>query len=217
MLKIENVVTPSDIWWEVVASGTRNAYGSWDKSDSEEYYGIFFLGDKDLELMSKLANAGDDHGKFMRQLPVICEITAPHYFWPQLDQYKVGTVTNSTSKMHSLLKKPFEESDFSFDSSWMTDDSAGIVIDSLNRLRNSYLATVKPEDKRAIWDLILEILPMSYNQMRTWSGNYQVLRHIYHARKNHKLGEWHEFCEWIETLPYAKELIVGEKKEENDS
>ena len=215
MIKIENVVTPSPEQWEAVVRGTRNPFNSWSRADSEIVVkdgGIrreFVLGENDLNLMKRLAKAGDDHGKFMRMLPVIVDITAPHYWWPEMDQYKVGTVTDSCSKMHTLLAKPFELDDFSYTT--LTRDKLEQIIECLNFLREKHQDDHYRDIKEYIWQSILETLPMGYLQKRTWSANYQTLKHIYHARKNHKLQEWKDFCHWIETLPYARELIVGEE------
>ena len=221
MIKITNPLYPSDEQWMMTVHGVRNPYASWDKSDSEWFryevndYDViknYRLGEKDLALMSKLAKAGDDHGKFMRMLPVISTITAPFYWWKEMDQYKVGTVTDSCSTMHNLLDKPFEAEDFSFDDG--VNSGFEIIslstMDALNNLRDQYLSTSDPAVRKIIWRAIVQSLPCGYNQKRTWFGNYQVLRHIYHARKDHKLQEWHEFCDWIERIPHAKELIVGE-------
>lgn len=195
-----------------------------DQIEIEPQY--FWLGDNDLKLMWNLANAGPDHGKFLRQLPVICEITAPLYWFKQFDTYKVGTTSNSCSTMHRLTEKPFELSDFSIqndvwiEQKYQDDFELGYafedihlidyfedLITKLNNLRNRYLET---KDKR-YWQAIVELLPESYNQKRTVSLNYAVLRNMYQQRKNHKLSEWHEFLEqMIESLPYAKELICGE-------
>ena len=211
MIKIENRVIPSPEQWEAVIMGCRNPFNSHDKSDSEwnvEHPDIFYVGKKDLTLMNRLANAGDDHGKFMRMLPVIVDITAPHYWWPEMDQYKVGTVTDSCSKMHTLLQKEFTLDDFSY--SDLTKMATEQTITRLNFLRDKYLKEDDERVKKVIWRGVLEMLPLSYNQKRTWSGNYQVLKRIYWARRGHKLVEWKSFLDFIETLPYAKELIIGE-------
>lgn len=213
MIKIENVVTPSVEQWEAVIRGVRNPFNSWDRSDTivgqcDLELGTIEIGKNDLTLMNRLANAGDDHGKFMRMLPVIVDITAPHYWWPEMDQYKVGTVTDSCSKMHTLLQKPFELDDFSYGS--ITKGKLEQIIECLNFLRDKYNDEHYKDIKDQIWLSILETLPLGYLQKRTWSGNYQTLKHIYHARKNHRLGEWKTFTDWIGTLPYAKELIIGE-------
>ena len=212
MLKIERDVFPSDEQWEAVVRGVRNPYASWGKSDSKwistvDIHDAFQIGEADLALMKKLANAGNDHGKFMRMLPVICDITAPTVWLLQLDTYKVGTVSDSCSKMHSIQKETFTLDMFKHDD--MADETITVmmnVIGELNRCRDLYNET---KDVR-YWNSMINLLPESYMQKRTWSGNYQVLKQIYHARKNHKLGEWHTFCDWIKTVPYA-ELITGEE------
>lgn len=211
MIKIENVVTPSPEQWEAVIMGCRNPFNSWKKSDSEwnvEHPDIFYVGKKDLTLMNRLANAGDDHGKFLRMLPVIMDITAPFYWWKQLDTYKIGTVSDSCSTMHMLTARPFEHGDFSFD--YCGEEIENAYMGVLNRLWEHWNDQKDEEEKKKIWYMINELLPNCYNQKRTWSANYQTLKHIYHARKNHKLQEWHDFCDWILTLPHAKELILGE-------
>lgn len=214
MIKIENVVTPSTMQWESVVRGIRNPYNSWEKSDS--YWDTltmeFNIGKEDLKLMEKLANAGDDHGKFLRMLPVICDLTAPLYWWKEAEQYKIGTTTDSCSTMHTVHKKKFELEDFSVD-----NDTIGIfnsIIDGLNYYRDAYndnMASGSKEIAKVAWYSMIQLLPSSYNQRRTWSANYQVLRHIYHARKGHRLKEWEDMLWWISDLPFAKELIVGEK------
>ena len=211
MIKIENVVIPSIEQWKAVVNGVRNPFNSWDKSDTDwdsaSELGVP-LGEKDLTLMNRLANAGDDHGKFMRMLPVMVDITAPFYFWKQLDTYKIGTVSDSCSTMHMLTARPFEHGDFSFD--YCGEGIENAYMGVLNRMWEHWNDQKDEEEKKKIWYMINELLPNCYNQTRTWSANYQTLKHIYHARKNHKLNEWHDFCDWIETLPYAKELIIGE-------
>lgn len=215
MIKIENVVTPSPEQWEAVIRGVRNPFNSWAKSDtkytdSDYDKHTITVGKNDLTLMNRLANAGDDHGKFMRMLPVIVgSLKAPFYFWKQLDTYKIGTVADSCSTMHMLTARPFEHGDFSFD--YCGEEIENAYMGVLNRMWEHWNDQKDEEEKKKIWYMINEFLPNCYNQVRTWSANYQTLKHIYHARKNHKLKEWHDFCDWIETLPYAKELIVGEE------
>ena len=214
MIKIENVVTPSPEQWEAVIRGVRNPFNSWTKSDtkytdSDYDKHTITIGKNDLTLMNRLANAGDDHGKFMRMLPVIVgSLKAPLYFWKQLDTYKIGTVADSCSTMHMLTARPFEHGDFSFD--YCGEEIENAYMGVLNRMWEHWNDQKDEEEKKKIWYMINELLPNCYNQVRTWSANYQTLKHIYHARKNHKLKEWHDFCDWIETLPYAKELIIGE-------
>lgn len=204
MLKIENVST---FGWKAAIRGMRNPKNSWEKSDSSVVDGhSFFVGDNDFALMRTLANAGTDHGKFMRMIHVQCDITAPLYWWKEADQYKVGTVTDSCSTMHKIHAKEFAIEDFSdehLETGWLAclDDT---IIPLLNRARTKFIET---KDKRYWWQMI-QLLPSSYNQLRTWDLNYAVLQNIYHARRNHKLDEWHTFCDWIESLPYS-DLITG--------
>lgn len=205
MLKVENVVTPSTEQWRAVVFGVRNPYASWEKSDSE-WIGDFRIGDADKKLMKKLSRAGNDHGKFMRMLPVICDITAPLTWWKQCDQYKIGTVTDSESTMHCIQKEEFNINMFEHED--IDDETLSLmldVVDELNRCRNLYNETLDLK----YWNSMINLLPESYMQRRTWSGNYQVLKNIYFARRNHKLGDWHTFCDWIKTLPLS-DLITGE-------
>lgn len=196
--------------------GMRNPMNSWDKSDSmltmDPYY--FAVGPNDLDLAQRLCKAGSDHRKFLRQIFVSVDITAPLYFWKEYDTYKVGTTANSCSTMHKIHSKPIELSDFSIDNFTVEDGVVDMelndffinVIADCEQLRQKFLET---KDKR-YWRGLVQLLPSSYNQMRTCTMTYENLRNMYHARKNHKLTEWHTFCEWVETLPYAKELIIGE-------
>ena len=179
---------------------------SWNRSDS--YYdgqGDYVLGENDLSLAIRLCKSGSDHRKFIRQIFVSVDITAPLYWWKEYDTYKIATVANSTSTMHKIHSKPFSMEDFSCDKmSEPTKQVMGSLIEYLEKLRVNFVQT---KDK-AIWNDIIQLLPSSYNQMRTCTLNYETLINIYYARKNHKLDEWHRFCDWIETLPYAKELIT---------
>ena len=193
--------------------GARNPLASWDKSDS--YYdedGNYILGEADLGLAVRLAKAGSDHRKFIRQILVSVDITAPLYWWKEFDTYKVGTVANSTSTMHKIHSKPITAEDFSTDH--LTPESArffGLMVDYLESVRLEYLQT---KDK-ALWYDLITLLPESYEQTRTVTMNYENLVNMYHARKNHKLDEWHTFCDdFVLTLPYAKELIVIHSEEE---
>ena len=198
MIEIENVEVYG---WESAVRGMRNPMNSWDKSDSSPGH----VGVADLKLLKTLADAGPDHGKVLRFITVTVDITAPLYWWKEFDTYKVGTSANSCSTMHKIHAKPFELEDFSTEHLRMMSlahmDSA---IRLLNIYRTKYLAH---KDKDYWWQLI-QILPSSYNQRRTVILNYAVLKAMYHARKNHKLDEWHTFCRWIETLPYS-EVITG--------
>ena len=252
MLKIENTEI---VGWEAALRGMRNPMNSWEKSDSRscgtcgdcdiciDYdncpYGYDYLkiivGPNDLDLMTRLRNAGTDHRKFMRMITVYLDITAPLYWWKEFDTYKVGTVANSCSTMHKIHDKEFTMDDFSHEHlicDWVGDnneaifykdppenspikcqlmftplDALRITIGVLNTNREAYLKT---KNKKYWWQMI-QLLPSSYNQKRTVMLNYEVLANIYKSRKNHKLDEWHTFCDWVESLPYS-ELITGEKK-----
>ena len=203
MLKVSNI---SVMNLENAMRGARNPLNSWARSDS--FYNEnheYILGPNDLGLAKRLCKAGTDHRKFIRQIMVSVDITAPLYWWKEYDTYKVGTVANSTSTMHKIHSKEFELEDFSVDH--MTEDTLQFmqtVVDQLEVIRNRYL---EDKDKKHWYDLI-QLLPSSYNQMRTCTLNYETLTNIYFARKSHKLDEWHTFCDFIATLPYAKELIL---------
>ncbi|RHU03269.1 MULTISPECIES: hypothetical protein [Erysipelotrichaceae] len=240
MIKFED----TEVWgFGHAIRGMRNPLESWDKSDTftcddARFQGSeYFIGDNDINLMQRLIKAGSDHRKFMRQIMVSVDITAPLYWWKEFDTYKVGTVANSCSTMHCIHKKEFMLEDFSCEhliddgiavscgSEWATpNDVMELIIDTLNLCRKKYLET---KDKKYWWQMI-QLLPSSYNQKRTVTLNYEVLRNIYFARRNHKLDEWSEnimviegqeysqlnahegFCDWIKTLPYAKDLIMLE-------
>lgn len=203
MIKIEKTNVSG---WEAAIRGMRNPLNSWDKSDSYDENGnIVEVGEKDLTLMKKLVKAGTDHSKFMRMINVTIDITAPLYWWAEYDTYKVGTVRNSCSKMHTIMNKELTIDDFSFDFNRIDVDTITWCISRLNELRKKYLET---NDKR-YWYIFIQLLPEGFNQKATVQLNYQVLRNIYHSRKNHKLYEWRDFCDWIGTLPY-NELIKGE-------
>lgn len=188
--------------------GARNPMNSWDRSDS--YFdgdGKYILGENDLSLAIRLRKAGSDHRKFLRQIFVSMDITAPMYWWKEFDTYKVGTVANSTSTMHKITSAPFSLSQFSCDKmDGPTLEVMKYIITELEKLRLRFIET---KDKQ-IWYDIIQLLPSSYDQMRTCTLNYENLINIYHARKNHKLDEWHVLCDHIRSLPYAEELIVCE-------
>lgn len=232
MIKIENVEV---MGWEAAIRGMRNPLSSWEKSDSgysyiSDVYAIiddklvhqnlvehaFCIGKNDSDLMTRLRNAGTDHRKFMRMITVYLDITAPLYWWKEFDTYKVGTVTNSCSTMHKIAAKEFTLDDFSHEHLFKDDemqtntDVLQFVIDALNFARADYLKT---NDKRYWWQMI-QLLPTSYNQRRTVMLNYEVLANIYKSRRNHKLDEWHTFCDWIKTLPYSQ-LITGIENKED--
>lgn len=191
--------------------GARNPLNSWNRMDSGyDEEGNYCLGPKDLDLAMRLRKAGSDHRKFIRQIFVSVDITAPLYWWKEYDTYKVATVANSTSTMHKIHSKPFELDDFSHDH--LTPDSLAfleVIVKRLEEVRLRYAEGKKKED----WYDLIQLLPSSYNQMRTCTLNYETLVNIYYARRNHKLEEWHTFCQWIKTLPYATEIIIGEETE----
>ena len=222
MIKLENTEV---IGWEAAIRGMRNPMNSWDKSDSgwdastfhfdKDYiaviserfsYSDYELGPNDKDLMKRLRNAGTDHRKFMRMITVYVDITAPLYWWKEFDTYKVGTVANSCSTMHKIADKKFMLEDFSCEHlvGIAKDDLHGTTA-VLNHFRKLYLQS---KDKKYWWQMI-QLLPSSYNQKRTVMLNYEVLANMYKSRKNHKLDEWHMFCDWIKSLPYS-ELITGE-------
>lgn len=229
-IKIENTVLPSPEQWEAIIRGMRNPMNSWDRSDTvyneirkfkygdnevEAFVnedGEFYMrdnvvfGPNDLKLMESLAAGGPVHAKYRRMTIVFVDITAPLYWWKEFDTYKVGTVANSCSTMHKIHSKEFEMSDFSCER--MSDralDMLASVILELNYALEKYLET---KDKQ-YWEDMIQLLPTSYNQKRTVLLNYEVLAGIYPMRKNHKLREWHDFCDWIKTLPESH-LITGE-------
>lgn len=203
MIKISNVVVMN---FDNAIRGARNPMNSWARMDS--YYdeeGNFVLGDNDLGLASRLAKAGSDHRKFLRQVIVSLDICAPLYWWKEFDTYKVGTVANSCSTMHKIQAKEFTRSDFSCEK---MSDEALIVLDSvISFMEKERVAFIETKDK-AHWHNMIQLLPTSYNQLRTVTLNYEVLINIYRARRYHKLDEWKLLCAEIERLPYAKELIM---------
>jgi hypothetical protein len=227
MIKIEN----TDVYgFEAAIRGMRNPLNSCDKSDS--HYGCeqgeclkcgfkpdwcgntqsFQVGENNLKLMKQLISAGSDHSKFMRMITVTCDITAPMYWWAEMDTYKVGTVRNSCSKMHTIHKRDLTMDDFSTDHLYEDEICAmQELIDRINCNRQCFMDTGIKQD----WWQIIQLLPSSYNQRATWQANYAVLRNIYHARKNHKLDEWHEFCAWVESLSHS-ELITYSKEDESN-
>ena len=186
--------------------GARNPLNSWARGDS--YYdedGNFCLGDNDISLGGRLARAGSDHRKFLRQIFVSMDINAPLYWWKEFDTYKVGTVANSCSTMHKIQAKEFTRSDFSCDR--MTEDALAVLDATIAFLEKERVRFVETKARDA-WHNMIQLLPTSYNQLRTVTLNYEVLINIYYARRHHKLAEWHTLCEAIEKLPYAKELIL---------
>ena len=248
MIKIENVET---MGWGGAIRGMRNAMNSWDKSDSkfcrlgcittdvnldEEpcnfmcggdlYRGFLQIGEADMKLCKNLIKAGSSDRKFMRMIHVQADVTAPLYWWKEYDTYKVGTVANSCSTMHTIHKKEFTLDDFSHEHFWdKTNEVHGSIPGYLGKNSSDYLKDllrylnfirtkfIETKDKTYWWQMI-QLLPSSFNQMRTIDLNYETLYSIYHQRKNHKLNEWREFCKWIETLPYMKEFLDLDKQTE---
>lgn len=241
MLKIENTEV---VGFEAASRGMRNPMNSWDRGDSGvcathgpakcadcaytdchaddiDIGTKYILGPNDLDLMIRLRNAGTDHRKFMRMITVYLDITAPLYWWKEFDTYKVGTVANSCSTMHKIADKEFTLENFSCEH--LSEPAISILkntVEALNQARDLYLGYggFKHQwgdwEKKHYWWQMIQLLPSSYNQKRTVMLNYEVLANMYKSRKNHKLDEWHTFCDWIETLPYS-ELITG--KEENNA
>lgn len=205
MLTLKNT---SVMNFENAIRGARNPMNSWGRMDSHtEPDGSFVLGPNDLDLAMRLAKAGSDHRKYLRMVFVSVDVTAPLYWWKEYDTYKVATVANSTSTMHKIHSKPFSMDDFSCDH--MTDGTKKFMETVVAELENIRLRFKETKSKDDWYDMI-QLLPSSYNQMRTCTFNYETLINIYRARKNHKLAEWHTFCDWIETLPYAEQLITFE-------
>ena len=205
MLTLKNT---SVMNFENAIRGARNPLNSWGRMDSHtEPDGSFIFGPNDLDLAMRLAKAGSDHRKYLRMVFVSVDVTAPLYWWKEYDTYKVATVANSTSTMHKIHSKPFSMDDFSCDN--MTDGTKKFMETVVAELENIRLRFKETKSKDDWYDMI-QLLPSSYNQMRTCTFNYETLINIYRARKNHKLAEWHTFCDWIETLPYAEQLITFE-------
>ena len=240
MIKIENTEI---VGWEAAIRGMRNPLNSWEKSDSgygcgndKEYFcdkcsssshcpsreKTYNIGPNDYDLMKRLRNAGTDHRKFMRMITVYVDVTAPLYWWKEFDTYKVGTVANSCSTMHKIHAKEFTLEDFSCEHLFDTpesefNDSMDVlkeVVDILNLYRGHF---VKNPHRKDYWWQLIQLLPSSYNQRRTVMLNYEVLANIYKSRRNHKLDEWHVFCEWIENLPYSKLITDGGAESEPTS
>lgn len=229
MIKIENTEVTG---WEAAIRGMRNPMNSWKKSDSffcgspeccysndqcnpgcAGYDQGFNIGEADLDLMTRLRNSGTDHRKFMRMITVYLDITAPLYWWKEFDAYKVGTVANSCSTMHKIHAKEFTIEDFSHEHlDHLSLDLLKTIILKLNANRNEFLEYKDGDDsinsKKDYWWQMIQLLPSSYNQRRTVMLNYEVLANIYKSRRNHKLDEWHTFCDWIKSLPHS-ELITG--------
>ena len=203
MLKVERI---SVMNFENAIRGARNPLNSWNRMDSRyDENGNFILGENDLSLASRLAKAGSDHRKFLRQIFVSMDITAPLYWWKEFDTYKVGTVANSCSTMHKIQAKEFSREDFSCD---RLDEASLAMLDSVIAFIEAERCKFNETKDKQAWHNMIQLLPSSFNQLRTVSMNYEVLINIYYARKTHKLAEWHTLCDAIAELPYAKELIL---------
>ena len=238
MIKFEH----PEVWgWEHAIRGMRNPLNSWDKSDSypavdcgkcgiidrddicypKEHdctpYQCYAIGCNDLDLMRRLIRAGSSHRKFMRQIFVSVDITAPRYWWTEFDTYKVGTVAKSCSTMHKIHSKPIEMSDFSIDNDFeipytdmtLRDCFDSVVVDC-EMLRKAYLKALEKGQNdlaKQYWKGLIQLLPQSYNQKRTITMTYENLLNMVSQRRGHKLDEWHDFCDWVFTLPYAEELL----------
>lgn len=230
MITLEEVAYPSEMQMESIIYGLRNPMNSWKKTDTTFYYDDCVakdltdtsIGDKDLTLMTRLVKAGPEHRKYLRMMNVYVDITAPLYWWKEFDTYKIGTVANSCSTMHKITAKEFTLDDFSHDQLYYASPTVNeftnsnsymtmkTIVDILNFWRNRYLETKNKTD----WYQIIQLLPSSYNQKRTVMLNYEVLGNIYRQRKNHKLNEWRDFCEWIEMLPYSELITEWEWSDE---
>jgi hypothetical protein len=212
MIKVEHIEVFN---WEGAIRGMRNPLNSWDKSDSEfsleansrkkRFEITAQIGEADLALMRKLCRAGSDHRKFLRQILVSMDITAPLYWWKEFDTYKVGTVANSCSTMHTIHKRELTMEDFSCEH-LMTKEKQMLKV-LINLLNEDIMVYNADTNQKAFWWQIIQLMPSSFNQKRTVTLNYEVLLNMYHARRNHRLDEWKDFCRVIETMPYAKELI----------
>ena len=212
MIKVEDTEVYG---FEAAIRGMRNPMNSWEKSDSYHKGDAFVLGKNDLALMKSLVKAGSDHSKFMRMINVTMDITAPLYWWKEFDTYKVGTVRNSCSTMHKIHAKEFTLDDFSHEklNDFAIEDCLEVVIQFLNTARDMFID--HDGKSKAAWWQMIQLLPSSYNQRATVQLNYVVLRNMYKSRKDHKLDEWHTFCEWVESLPYSDIIIGGNENGEN--
>jgi len=232
MLEITKTVLPSPEQWEIIIEGMRNPMNSWDKMDSYpavdcgkcgriEKYGscepdkhcsrqheCFHLGDVDHDLMLRLAKGGPVHGKYRRMIPVMFTVTAPTFWWIEFDTYKVGTVRNSCSKMHKIHVEPFSLDNFAHEGCDEVPEAMETLKDTIARLEWLRQKFNETQEKR-YWRALLELLPHGYMMKATISLNYEVLHNIYHGRRNHKVVEWHTFCDWIEKLPYSEIITVG--------
>lgn len=210
MIKIENTRV---FGWEAAIRGMRNPMNSWDRSDTIFDGDKWCMGENDLKLMKNLSKAGNDHAKFLRMINVTMDITAPHFWWAEFDTYKVGTVRNSCSKMHKIHIKPFEYDDFTHGGCEEVEYAKKALEETIlvcERLRNDFNGT----QEKKYWRALIELLPEGFNMRATVQFNYAVLKNMYFARRNHKLDEWHTFCDTISTFPYFKEICIDLDKED---
>lgn len=208
MIEFYDFVTPSSDNFEVVLMGMRNPKNSWEKSDShyDRTQEKYVIGENDMRLASQLISFGTEHRKFLRQLPVVFTINAPLYWWKQMSTYGVGTTTDSCSTMHKLLDEKFTLEDFSCE--YLDVDILAPIVDKLNEYREAWLAEKDAGKRYVLWHKAVELLPESFNQIRTWSANYEVLLNILRQRKGHKLSEWAEFSQYcLDNVPYLKEFM----------
>lgn len=219
------IIKDVDIFgWNASIRGMRNSWNSWDKGDSKidicTENPVGALGEKDKALALSLTKAGSSHAKYRRFITVQMDILAPLYWWKEFDTYKVGTVSNSTSTMHTITKKKLTIEDFSCENLMTSGmDILMRTVKVLNDCAEAYNnydtfdnnGYAKPT-KKDIWYQMIQLLPSSYNQLRTIQVDYEVLHAIHKDRRKHKLDEWHDFCDWIETLPFASEMITGESQ-----
>ena len=211
MIEIIRTCFPGGAWNHMVAMGVRNSFDSWKDCDTTSHMASF--GEKDLELLTKLSGCDSSERKFLRMMPVLMDINAPLYFWKEFDTYKVGTVSNSCSTMHKIMANPFNEQTFSTDQMLSVGGATMVdIIQTLNDIRGRWLECTDPQIKKELWYTIIQLLPSSWNQLRTVMLNYEVLKTMYKQRRNHKLGEWRGFCDYIsKKMPYP-EFITGGKK-----
>ena len=209
------IINPVVFGWDAAIRGMRNPLNSWGKSDScycsdESFVGVpyFKIGENDLDLMKRLIKGGTEHRKFLRMIVVVVDINAPCYWWSEYDTYKVGTVANSCSKMHTLHKRNITLADFSHEHLTACNRNLlTLLIKNINEARMMFVANPKSPVAKEDWYQMIQLLPSSYNQKRTVQLNYEVLLTQYRQRKGHKLDEWRQYCDWVESLPYMKEFL----------
>jgi len=208
MIKFENVQVFN---LDGAIRGMRNSWGSHDKSDSAWMAPFdFLMGPNDLSLAMKLSKAGADHGKFLRQIIISVDVTAPEYWWKEADTYKVGTAANSTSMMHTLGREELNTTHFSFDDP--KDEYVQAYLDLINSVREEWILSGKKKPSPE-WRRMNQLMSIAYLYTRHYTANYQVLKNMYHSRKNHRLSEWHDLCDWVETLPYSQLITLKEVDE----